>query len=410
MTDTAEPSMSTPRCPAFPMAREDLFAPPEQYDELRASAPVSQVAMSVNGRPAWLVTRYEDVRALLADPRTSANLKHKGYPLQINAPEELLETVPRILPTMDPPEHTVQRRLLIPEFTYRNVQAMRPRIQEIVDEHIDAILASGPPADLVATLSFPVPSQVICELLGVPFEDRKMFGQWARLVAGRDTTEEQHLAAEMEMSDYLDDFITYKEKNPGDDLMTRVMTRNEEDGAGLDHDDLAWVARVLIVAGHDTTASMTSLAIVALLQHPEQLAELIADPSLMPVAIEELLRYITVADASTCRVATADIEIGGTTIPAGQGIIPAKAAANYDPEVFEDPHILDLRRSPNHHLAFGHGIHQCIAQSLARAILETVFGTLFKRIPTLRVAVPYEELPIKTYSLVHGVFELPVTW
>jgi cytochrome P450 len=413
MTDVEHrgvPDARPAETPAFPMARDDLFAPPEEYARLREDQPVCPVHMSVSGRPAWLVTRYEDVKAILADPRTSANLKHRGYPLQIDAPEDLLDTIPRILPTMDPPDHTVQRRLLIPEFTFRKVEAMRPHIQKVVDEHVDAILAGEKPADLVAKLSFPVPSQVICELLGVPFEDRYLFGSWARLLAGRDTSQERHIEAEMEMSDYLDDFITHKQKNPGDDLITRVMQRNEEAGAGLDHDALAWVARVLIVAGHDTTASMMSLAVVALLRDRAQLAELRTDPALMASAIEELLRYATIADSSTGRVATTDLEIAGHTIPAGGGIIPAKASANWDPTVFEDPERLDLRRSPNHHLAFGYGIHQCIAQTLARTILDTTLTTLITRVPTLALAAPESELPIKTYSLVHGVYELPVTW
>ncbi|MGK4580174.1 cytochrome P450 [Kitasatospora sp. HPMI-4] len=396
--------------PDFPMTRTCPFSPPEKYTGLRASAPVSQATVKVTGRPAWLVTTHEHVKAVLGDSRVSSNLKLPGYPHQFPIPEEMLREVRLMLLSMDPPEHTAQRRYLIPEFTARRMRAMRPRIQEIVDARIDAMLAQGGPVDLVTALALAVPSLVICELLGVPYEDHARFEEWSALMMNHDISPEEYGAAVVGLDTYLDELITAKEKEPGDDLISRFIEKNREEQIA-DHADIVTMARLMLVGGHETTANMISLGVLALLEHPEQLDAIRQDWELLPGAVEELLRFFSISDSGTARVALEDIEIGGVTIRAGEGILPLNNSANHDESVFPDPDTLDIRREDaRSHLAFGYGIHQCIGQNLARIELEIVYGTLFKRIPGLELATPMSELKFKDEAMVYGIHQLPVTW
>ncbi|MFE9425679.1 cytochrome P450 [Kitasatospora sp. NPDC006697] len=396
--------------PDFPMTRTCPFRPPARYAELRAEQPVSQAVLKVTGSPAWLVTTHEQVRAVLGDDRVSSNLKLPGYPHQFPIPPEMLREVRLMMLSMDPPEHTAQRRYLIPEFTARRMRALRPRIQQIVDERIDAMLAKGGPVDLVAALALAVPSLVICELLGVPYEDHPQFEEWSATMMSHGISPEEYGAAVVALDTYLDKLITAKENEPGDDLISRFIEKNREEPIA-DHTDIVTMARLMLVGGHETTANMISLGVLGLLEHPDQLAAVKADPELLPGAVEELLRFFSISDSGTARVALADIELGGVTIKAGEGILPLNNAANHDEAVFPDPDTLDIRREEaRSHLAFGYGIHQCIGQNLARIELEIVYGTLFRRIPGLRLAVPFDELGFKDEALVYGVRRLPVTW
>jgi cytochrome P450 len=396
--------------PNFPMTRTCPFSPPEQYAKLRESEPLSQAVLKVTGKPAWLVTTHEHVKTVLGDSRVSSNLKLPGYPHQFHIPEEMLREVRLMLLSMDPPEHTAQRRYLIPEFTARRMRALRPRIQEIVDARIDAMLAAGGPVDLVAALSLAVPSLVICELLGVPYEDHPQFEEWSALMMNHDISPEEYGAAVVGLDMYLDKLITAKESEPGDGLISRFIEKNREEPIA-DHTDIVTMARLMLVGGHETTANMISLGVLGLLEHPEQLDAIKADPDLLPGAVEELLRFFSISDSGTARVALADIEIDGTVIKAGEGILPLNNSANHDESVFPDADTLDIRREEaRSHLAFGYGIHQCIGQNLARIELEIVYGTLFRRIPGLKLAVPMSELKFKDEALVYGVHELPVTW
>ena len=400
----------TTELPNFPMTRTCPFSPPEQYAKLRAGEPLSQAVLKVTGEPAWLVTTHEHVKTVLGDSRVSSNLKLPGYPHQFHIPEEMLREVRLMLLSMDPPEHTAQRRYLIPEFTARRMRALRPRIQEIVDARIDAMLAAGGPVDLVSALSLAVPSLVICELLGVPYEDHPKFEEWSALMMNHDISPEEYGAAVMGLDMYLDKLITAKESTPGDDLISRFIEKNREEPIA-DHTDIVTMARLMLVGGHETTANMISLGVLGLLEHPEQLDAVKADPDLLPGAVEELLRFFSISDSGTARVALADIEIDGTVIKAGEGILPLNNSANHDESVFPDADTLDIRREEaRSHLAFGYGIHQCIGQNLARIELEIVYGTLFRRIPDLKLAVPMAELRFKDEALVYGIHELPVTW
>jgi cytochrome P450 len=411
MSQTADPAPEAPEAPPqFPMRRTCPFSEPREYAEMRRDEPVSRATLKVNGKPTWLVTKHEHVKQVLGDARVSSNLKLPGYPHQFHIPEEMLAQVRLMLLSMDPPDHTAQRRMLIPEFTARRVKEMRPRIQEIVDEHIDAMLASGGPVDLVQALALPVPSLVICELLGVPYEDHAQFEEWSAAMMNHDLSPEEYGAAVQGLDMYLDKLVTLKENEPGDDLLSRFIEKNRTEQIA-DHVDVVTMARLMLVGGHETTANMIALGVLSLLEHPEDHAALKADPALLPGAVEELLRVFSISDSGTARVALEDIEVGGVTIRAGEGILALNNAANHDEDVFADAGTVDIRRKEaRSHLAFGYGIHQCIGANLARVELEAVWATLLRRIPDLRLAEPVEKLRFKDDAMVYGVYELPVTW
>jgi len=394
----------------FPMTRTCPFDPPAGYAGLRAGAPLRKAVLP-DGKTAWLITRYDLVRQLLADPRVSSDRLHENFPLPVPVPREQLRQGPKFAQAMigvDPPLHSDRRRMVIAEFTVRRIRDLAPRIRQIVDEHIDAILAGPRPADLVTALALPVPSLVICELLGVPYDSRDYFQERTRVLVNRHTPPADRQRASQELGGYLDELVSAKEREPGDDLLGRVITHNRETGV-FDHELLIGLAMLLLVAGHETTANMIALGTVALLANPDQLAALRADPALLPGAVEELLRYLTIVEGGF-RVALEDISIGGMTIRAGEAVIALGGAANRDESAFPEADRLDITRGQRHHVAFGYGIHQCLGQNLARTELEIVFGTLFHRIPGLRLATPLEDLPFKDDAAVYGVYELPVTW
>ncbi|MFF7342140.1 cytochrome P450 [Streptomyces sp. NPDC008163] len=371
---------------------------------------MSKVTVAVNGRPAWLFTRYDLIRQILSDPRLSANIKLPGYPIPINVDDSYVQSVRRGLFNLDGQEHAVQRRLLGPEFSVKTLEKLRPRIQSVVDDYINRMLEQGGPVDLVRALSIPMPSQVVCEILGIPFQDREVFQNWSGTLMNSSTGPEEQIRILGQMEEYLGKQIAEKAANPGDDLPSRVIAKNEREGHGLSLEDIAWMTNVLNGAAHETTANNLTLGVLALLQHPEQLAEFKSDPSLAPKVVEEVLRYSSTNDWGTSRVATEDIEIGGVLIRAGEGIITSRVAGNYDDGVFENPEVFDIHRGTSNHLAFGYGVHGCVAQNLARLELQIALTTLFTRIPDLRLATPAEELRVREHALIHGIHELPVTW
>jgi cytochrome P450 len=394
----------------FPLRRACPFDPPAQYATLRAEQPVTRVRVP-DGQLAWLVTRYEDVRRLLTDPRVSADRGHPNLPLtEPVTPQgrQAIAAVARSLIGLDPPEHGKRRRMLVTEFTVRRIQRLRPRIQQIVDGRIDELLAGPRPADLVSVLALPVTSMVICELLGVPYTEREYFQHRVTVQVRRDVAPEQRRQAGAELRGFIDRLVTVKEAAPGDDLLGRLIVRRRSIPE-LDHELLVGLAMLLLIAGFESTANMISLGVASLLQHPEQLATLAAEPAAVSAATEELLRYLSIVDTMP-RVATADIEVGGVTIRAGEGLLFGFAAANHDEDAFPSASALDVCRSARHHVAFGYGSHQCLGQHLARCELEVVFRTLFARVPSLRLAAPVEDLPFKEYSNVYGLERLPVTW
>ncbi len=403
-TDTTTDANAT-RPVAFPQDRTCPYHPPAAYDPLRATRPLARITL-FDGRPAWLVTGHATARRLLADPRLSTDRTRDGFPA---TSARLAAVRPRrtALLGVDDPEHRAQRKLVLPEFTLKRAAALRPRIQRIVDERLDAMIAQGPPADLVSAFALPVPSMVICALLGVPYADHDFFEEQSRrLLRGPLPADAQDARDRLEA--YLGELIDRKRHSPGEGLLDDLVRKQMAEGE-FDRDQLIAFAFILLVAGHETTANMISLGTFTLLGHPRRLAELRADPSLLPGAVEELMRVLSIADG-LLRLATEDIDVDGTTVRAGEGVVFSTSVINRDETVYPDPDALDWHRPARHHVAFGFGIHQCLGQNLARAELEIALHTLFDRLPTLRLAAPPQEIPFKPGDTIQGMLELPVAW
>lgn len=396
--------------PTYPMARGGCpFDPPPELDRLQAEEPLSRVKLW-DGSTPWMVTRYDHSRQVLADPRISSDPRNDGFPFSTQAQAQNRGQFNAFI-VRDDPEHAAQRRLVTADFMIKRVEAMRPRIQQITDDLIDDILAGPKPVDLVEALALPLPSLVICELLGVPYSDRALFHRLGKTLLRRENTAEQSQAANKELRDYLRDLVERKNDAPADDLLSRLIVEQLRTGQ-MGIEDVVDMALLLLIAGHETTANMIALGTVALLEHPDQLTELRAtdDPKVVANAVEELLRYLTIVHNGRRRVALEDLEVGGQLIRKGDGVIVATEIANRDSEAFPDPDKLDIHRSARHHVAFGYGVHQCLGQPLARVELQVVYSTLYRRIPTLALAVPVEELPFKHDMAIYGVHALPVTW
>ncbi|MEW1657408.1 cytochrome P450 [Streptomyces sp. NPDC093707] len=390
---------------SFPQDRTCPYHPPASYRPLRESAPLSQVSL-YDGRKVWAVTGHAEARALLSDQRLSADRQNPRFPI----PQARFENARRVrtpLIGVDDPEHNTQRRMLIPTFSVKRTAALRPEIQRIVDDLLDRMLAQGPPAELVSAFALPVPSMVICSLLGVPYADHEFFEEQSRRLL-RGPTAEDGEKARVELDEYLLELIARKESDPGDGLLDELITERLRPGM-LKREELVRMAMVLLIAGHETTANMISLGTFTLLEHPEKLAQLRSDESLIPGAVEELLRFLSIADGML-RVATADIELAGQTIRAGDGVVFPTSVINRDDTAYPSPDELDLGRAARHHVAFGFGIHQCLGQNLARVEMEIALGSLFRRIPDLRLAVPAAEIPFKPGDTLQGMIELPLTW
>ncbi|QFU93417.1 cytochrome P450 [Amycolatopsis sp. YIM 10] len=398
-------TLPTPQ--GLPMERDaGPFDPPREITRLRDTRPVSPLLFP-DGHEGWLVTGYEAVRQLLADTRFSSRqdlgILHMPYetpgmpPMTEPSPPE-----PGIFLSMDPPDHTRLRRKLTGAFTVKRMKQLEERIEEITEQQLDELAQLPQPVDLVKEFALPVPSLVICELLGVPYSDRDTFQVNSAKFMERDITLEDKMAAYTAISTYLAELVTGKRENPGDDLLSDLARQDD-----LSIEELVGIGFLLLFAGHETTANMLGLGTFALLEHPDQLAELRANPDLMPGAVEELMRYLSIADIFF-RYAAEDIELCGETIPEGSTVIVSMLAANRDPNRFENPDALDIHRSARGHLSFGHGIHQCLGQQLARIEMRAGFTGLFSRFPDLRLAIPADEVRLKTDMNIYGVHELPV--
>ena len=401
--------------PEYPMGRAAgcPFAPPPEVMELGAARPMSRVRIW-DGSTPWLITGYDEVRTLFSDSRVSVDDRRPGFP---HWNEGMLSTVhqrPRSVFTSDAEEHTRFRRMLSKPFTFKRVEGLRPVIQQITDEHIDAMLAGPRPADIVTALALPVPSLVISQLLGVPYEDADMFQHHANIGLARYATGEDTVKGAVNLNKYLAQLVESKVEAPLEDSADAVSDLAERVKAGeLSVKEAAQLGTGLLIAGHETTANMIGLGVLALLQYPDQAAVLrdTDDPKVIANAVEELLRYLSIIQNGQRRVAAEDIEIAGEVIRAGDGIIIDLAPANWDANAFAEPERLYLHRSgAGQHVAFGYGRHQCVGQQLARAELQIVFHTLLRRIPTLDLAVPVQDVPLKHDRLAYGVYELPVTW
>ncbi|WP_280244052.1 cytochrome P450 [Nocardia abscessus] len=393
----------------LPMERNaGPFDPPREITRLREAHPVSPMAFP-DGHEGWLVTGYDAVRRLMADTRFSSRqdigILHVPYEIPgMPAATEPSPQIPGLFIAMDPPDHTRLRRKLTGAFTVRRMKMLEEHIIEITERQLDEMARLAPPVDLVKEFALPVPSLVICELLGVPYADRETFQLNSAKFLVKDQPLDEKMAAYGAMTTYLAELVTRKRAEPGDDILSDLAGHDD-----LTIEELTGVAFLLLLAGHETTANMLALGTFALLEHPEQLAELRADPDLLPDAVEELMRYLSVADIFY-RYATEDIELGGETIGKGSTVVVSLLAANHDPQRFDNPDTLDIHRKARGHLSFGHGIHQCLGQQLARIEMRAGFAGLLRRFPTLGLAIPAGEVKLRTDMNIYGVHELPVTW
>ena len=392
----------------YPMPRTCPFDPPSALIKLQEEEPIRRVRIWDGSHP-WLVTGYNAAREILSDRRMSVDSDRPGYPFSSDGGRGRRQ-VNKVLTNMDDPEHQFVRRMLTRDFMVTRTRAMRPQIQESVDQLIEKMLAGPKPADFVEALALPLPSLVICQLLGVPYEDSRYLEELSRIQLSQLSTAEQTAAALRGMLDFLGKVVDEKDKNPQDDVISRLVVEQMRTRVMQRH-EVVNACQTLFLAGHETTANQIALSTLVFLQNPELLERLrtAEDPAVIANAVEEMLRYLTVIHLGRARVATEDFKFHGQHIKAGDGVIVALNAANRDEDAFENPNQVDINRKARHHIAFGFGIHQCLGQPLARVELEVVYSTLYRRIPTLALAVPFEDIEFKN-SLVYGVKALPVTW
>jgi cytochrome P450 len=353
-----------------------------------------------------VVSRYADIRAALVDPRLSA----QTIPGAI-MPSGTDDDIPVMFARTDDPEHHRMRRMMTSVFTFRRTDAMRPQIQDLVDEHLGAMIASGPPADLVRDFALPVPSLVIALLLGVPPEDLEFFQHNTTVGMDMRSSDEQKAQAFGSMYTYIQELVERKEHEPGDDLISRLATDYIATGQ-LNRASAAMTGVIMMQAGHETTANMIALGTVALLEHPEVFERLgqTDDRAVIANIVEELMRYLSIVHSQVDRVATEDFTLGGQLFRAGDMVVMNLPAGNWDAEFVDNPETLDVERNTRGHLAFGYGVHQCIGQNLARVEMQIAFATLARRLPELRLAVSPDALKFKGQSDIYGMRELPVTW
>ncbi|WP_406529317.1 cytochrome P450 [Streptomyces sp. I8-5] len=396
-----------PEVPEFPVTRPDSrpFDPDGTYARLRAHSAVSPVRCPA-GMDAWLVSRYEDIRSVLTDPRLSSRGAGSMHMLPFY---DGRDPSPGSMIQLDGKEHARLRRLLIGEFTMRRMEALRPSVQRITDRHIDAMLA-GSSADLVRDFALPIPSLVICELLGVPYDDHGAFQRDSEVLIGFDADEATRDAATRRLEGYLGELITRRLAEPQDDLLSRLILRGKATDRPPTVPELATLGVLLLVAGHESTANMIALSALVLMADQERTAALRAAPDTIGAAVEELLRYLSVIQFGLLRYATEDVTVGATAVAAGSWLVAAIPSGNRDEAVFTAPDTIDLRRPPRTHLAFGFGPHQCIGQQLARIELQVALTTLLRRVPGLRLAEPLAESAFKHNDIVFGLRSLPVVW
>ncbi|WP_329203116.1 MULTISPECIES: cytochrome P450 [unclassified Streptomyces] len=385
--------------------RVDLELDPA-YAELRAGEPVVRVRMPYGGE-AWLLTRHADIKKASADPRLSM---HAG------ADRDVPRAAPRGLDSvglmgMPPESHARLRRLVSRAFTARRVAELRPRIAEITHGLIDGLIADGGPADLVQRLALPLPTAVICEMLGIPHEDRHVFRAFTEaLMSSSRYTEQEVAEAAEQYADYLRGYVAKRRAQPEDDLLSALVEAHDE-GGQLSGNELLMLVGGMLIGGHETTAGQLAGHVALLLRDRSRYEELRARPELVPTAVEELLRVVPLwASVGPTRIVTEDVEIGGVTLRAGEAVVYSLASANRDESVFENASDLVLDRTNNPHIAFGQGPHYCLGAPLARAELQCALEALITRLPGLRLAVPADELAWHEGMLVRGPVELPVAW
>lgn len=400
MTTTSHQAQTYPFGPA-----ERLQIHP-RYAELRHGQPLARVTMPFGG-DGWLATRYEDIKTVMTDPRFSTAATATRDTPRVSP----VSFPPSSILLMDPPDHTRLRRLASKAFTIRQVEQLRPRTQAIVDDLLDNMIKSGQPADLSSSLAWPLTMTVVCDMLGVPDADQAEFQAWTDTSFGLAAGAAEEVGAALgRMHDYLAGLIAQRRIQPADDLLSALVAAKDNDEQ-LGEPEIITLGVTLLAAGHETTANELGNCVYTLLSQPKYWAQLVAEPDLVPVAVEELLRYIPLfAAGGFPRIATEDVELGGQLVPAGDAVVVVLHSGNRDESIFSQPDELNFSREEKTHLAFGHGIHHCLGSPLARMELQTAIATLIRRLPTLRLAVPAEEIPWRLDRLTRGVLALPVAW
>jgi cytochrome P450 len=395
---------TTSELPVMPLGRaaQCPLAPPAEFTSWRQEPGLRRAMW--NGQPTWIVSRHQDIRAALVDPRLSAETLPEMFDSSSG------NAVPVMFARTDDPEHHRLRRMMSGHFTFRRTEAMRPQIQQLVDKYLDAMMDKGPPADLVRDFGLPVPSMVIALLLGVPPEDLELFQHNTSVGLDGNSTDGQRTQAFIGMYQYIQELVARKERDPGDDLISRLITDYVATGQ-LDYNTVAVNGVIMMQAGHETTANMISLGTVALLEHPDVFRRLgqTDDAAVIANAVEELMRYLSIVHAQVDRIATEDLVLGGQQIRAGDRLLMNLPSGNWDSEFIDSPETLDITRNTRGHVAFGYGTHQCIGANLARVEMQVAFATLAHRLPGLQLAVPRDELKFKDADI-YGMKELPVTW
>ncbi|ART72605.1 cytochrome P450 [Mycobacterium dioxanotrophicus] len=389
--------------------RRNAFDPTPYLREVRETDGVRTVVNAL-GMSVHLVTRHDDVKMVLADHERFSNSRPPGFALpgapEMSADEQASARAGNLL-GLDPPEHQRLRRMLTAEFTIRRMNGLEPRVVEIVEAQLDAMAAAGPPADLVADFALPIPSLVICELLGVPYADRDDFQQRSTRQLDLSAPIPERLELQRQGRDYMRRLVERARRDPGEDILGMLVRQH---GDELSDDELIGIAGLLLLAGHETTSNMLGLGVLALLRHPDQLAAVRDDPAAVGPAVEELLRWLSIVQNAIPRITTTAVEIAGVQIPAGELVFASLPSSNRDPDFIDSPDTLDIRRGAPGHLAFGHGVHHCLGAPLARMEMRIAFPALLRRFPRLALAEPFEEVQYRSFHFIYGLRSLAVTW
>lgn len=395
--------------PAYPMPRSWPLDPPPGLTALR-DGPAASLVTLWDGSQVWLVTAHAHIRAVLGDRRFTAVTSATGFPM-LTTTSKLVRAQPKSASfiRMDDPEHSRLRSMLTREFLQRSADELRPMIRSLLDGVLDTIVAGPKPADLVAALALPVPSRVIALVLGIPERDQAFFEERSAVLIDRGYRPEQVAAARDDLDRFLREHVMVRLDEPADDLVSRLVVEQVRPGH-LTVDELVPMCRLLLVAGHGTTAAQAALSMLSLVTDQRLADTLRADPARLPGAVEELLRYHSIIQNGLARAATEDVQLGDVLIRAGEGVVLSLSAGNRDPHRFTDPDQLDPHRDARRHLAFGHGVHQCLGQWLARVEIEETLAAILRRLPGARLAVPVDQLDFRHEVSSYGLAALPVTW
>lgn len=399
------------QAPALPPLhmRRDAFDPTPELREIRETVGVRTV-VNAFGMTVYLVTRHDDIKEVLSDHQRFSNARPPGFVVP-GAPtvsdEELASSRAGNLLGLDPPEHQRLRRMLTPEFTIRRMKRLEPRIVEIVDQQLDAMESAGPPADLVSNFALTIPSLVICELLGVPYDDRDDFQRRSARQLDLSIPIPERLDLQRQGRGYMQSLVERSRQHPSDDILGMLV---REHSAELTDDELVGIASLLLLAGHETTSNMLGLGTLALLRHPDQLAAVRDDPDAVGPAVEELLRWVSILHSAIPRITTTDVEVAGVLIPAGQLVFVSLPSGNRDPDFIDSAEELDIRRGAPGHLAFGHGVHHCLGAPLARMEMRIAFPALLQRFPMLTLAEDFADVQFRSFHFIYGLKSLEVSW